>query len=904
MNDLQKIEDAISIVADIRETDIDTWLAEYCHGDDNLKAEIESLLRLKKDSARFLEMSAARYAVHLLNEDSRHAGKQFGNYTIVRELGRGGMGTVYLARRADGEFTQDVALKIVRQTLLDDELERRFKRERQILADLSHPNIGRLFDGGVTEAGEPFLVMEFVKGWPLIEYADKRELTVVARLQLFLKTCRAVSFAHQNLIVHRDIKPSNILVDESGEPKLLDFGLAKVFDEAIPEAERTQTLFQALTPAYASPEQLRGINVTTASDIYSLGIVLYELLTGKRPYEFKSNSFDEILRIVSSREPTKPSSVVSRRLHSRSGPDGKMAYNRLKGDLDNIVLMALRKEPERRYKSVDQFAEDIERFLKKLPVIARDDTFAYRTSKFVQRNAVGVIAGSLVAVATVAGAVLSRKQARRANKERERAEGRFNDLRQLSHSLMFEIHDSVQDLPGSTETRQLIVSRALRYLDSLAKEATNDFSLQRELAIAYKKVGDIQGNPYSANLGDIEGAMHTYLHAKDIYETLIHSDPRNTELGRDLAALYDRIGEIKLHASDTKGGFAAFQASLAVRHQLIEDNSNDPVLHREFAVSFMKLGEASQKLGDIAKALHFERKALSIFEELLERESNNLKFKRDVMLTLSKIGYMLFISDDLPRALDSYRQSFSIAESLATAQPENALALRDLSIGYNNIGRVLLKENDAREAEDAFKRSLAIAEALANIDPKNELARSDVAYVLAKLGAAQTESGKYEDALHNLAKALEINQALYQANPKHAFTLAEIGDCHHAIGEAFEKMKRQADALASYELAVEAREKMSSADPGDAEYLRSLAESYQTLGKLHTKLGETSIDRGQTTSHWQRGHHYYESSLKLWSDLKSRGILGKIDLANLDENRVQLERCRSAIARRKPAPSV
>jgi non-specific serine/threonine protein kinase/serine/threonine-protein kinase len=850
MQDWQKIEEGIALAADVAETELDDWLSNFCGDDLAVRAEIESLLNLRTNSRSFLETSFAEQAAKmLLDDDVRHVGKKFGKFTIIREIDSGGMGTVYLARRADGEFTQDVALKIVRQTLVDKELELRFKRERQILADLSHPNIARLFDGGMTDIGEPFLVMEYIDGKALIEYAQTAKLSLESRLHLFVKICNAVSFAHQNLIVHRDIKPSNILVDANGEPKLLDFGLAKVFDEATPESERTQTSFRALTPAYASPEQLRGFNVTTASDIYSLGVVLYELLTGKRPHDFKSNSFDEILRIVSTCEPVRPSAVAGRRSHFERDAvqvNGASPGIRLGADLDNIIMMALRKEPERRYKSVDQFAEDVGRFLKNLPVVAREDTFGYRTSKFVQRNAVGVIAGSLVAAATVAAAVISRKQAQRADRERERAERRFNEVRQLSNSLMFEIHDSIQDLPGATETRQLIVTRALRYLDSLLGEASDDLSLQRELATAYKKVGDIQGNPYSANLGDITGAMRTYAHARDLYETLVEKEPSNIDLQRDVAALYDRVGEIKLHASDTRGAFEAFQASLAARRRLTEKGGRDMALTREIAVSLMKLGEASQKLGDINQALKFEYQALSVFRKLAEAEPAEIRFKRDLVLALSKIGYMLLISDETSSALDSYRQAFMLIRALAEDYPQNAVVQRDLSITYNNIGRALLKEHDALAAEDAFKNSLEISETLADKDPKNELARSDVAFALARLGSAQTALDKYPAALESLSEALRINEALHLANPKHAFTLAEIGDCHYAIGQTFEKMGRLSDALASYRRAVTAREKISSADPSDAEYFLSLAEARQALDRLNTKLAESFDNRAAT----------------------------------------------------------
>ena len=314
----QKIEEAVALAFEMEISQRAAWLGDFCDGDEELKSEIESLLAFENQAAKFLEITVAPYAASILNDTEIDvSGKRFGVYQIVEEIGRGGMGAVYLARRSDGEYEQQVALKIVRQTIADAESENRFRRERQILAALNHPNIAKLLDGGVSEAGEPFLVMEYIVGKPFLEYAEANELSIAERLRLFLKVGAAVAFAHQNLIVHRDIKPSNILVTNDGEPKLLDFGLAKVLDfEA--DAAQTATAFRAMTPAYASPEQMRGETVTTASDIYSLGIVLYELLTGMRPFDFKTNSFEEMLRVVSTDEPLRPSSVEGSRFKVQS----------------------------------------------------------------------------------------------------------------------------------------------------------------------------------------------------------------------------------------------------------------------------------------------------------------------------------------------------------------------------------------------------------------------------------------------------------------------------------------------------------------------------------------------------------------------------------------------------------
>ena len=354
-----------------------------------------------------------------------------GHYRVVREIGRGGMGTVFLAKRDDGEFQQEVAIKVVSSAFLGRESLRRFRQERQILAGLNHPNIARLLDGGVTDDGLPFLVMEYVAGDPLTEYADKQSLSIDSRLRLFLRICRAFSYAHGNLIVHRDIKPSNILVTSDGEPKLLDFGLAKIIDIEKDEV-RTATNFRALTPAYASPEQLRGDAITTASDIYSLGVVLYELLTGTRPFAHESVTFEKMIQLVSNSDPIKPSDATkTEREKGRKGEGEKRITNSrlltldsrlLRGDIDNIVLMAMRKEPERRYRSVERLAIDIERHLNGLPITATEDTFVYRSTKFVKRHWIGVASVSVIALVLIAGIITTTWQARAARGAQARSE--------------------------------------------------------------------------------------------------------------------------------------------------------------------------------------------------------------------------------------------------------------------------------------------------------------------------------------------------------------------------------------------------------------------------------------------------------------------------------------------------
>ncbi|MEN3332354.1 MAG: eukaryotic-like serine/threonine-protein kinase [Blastocatellia bacterium] len=393
------------------------YLIHACGGDEALRKEVESLLAFDEPEDGFLESPAPP----LVDADLEPAagiapGHRIGAYEVAREIGTGGMGAVYEAVRADDQYRKQVAIKLIKRGMDTDFILRRFRNERQILANLDHPNIARLLDGGATEDGLPYLVMEYIEGQPITEYADERSLPTAERLKLFRSVCAAVEYAHQHLVIHRDIKPNNILVTAEGVPKLLDFGISKLLSTDRSGDTATATAMRLMTPEYASPEQVKGEAITTASDVYSLGVLLYELLTGHRPYRLKSRAPHEVFKAVIEEQPEKPSvavthddGIVSREGATRSplaavsttrrreGQPAKLR-RRLRGDLDNIVLMALRKEAGRRYASTAEFSEDVRRHLEGLPVIARKDTFVYRGAKFIRRHRAAFLAASAVAL--------------------------------------------------------------------------------------------------------------------------------------------------------------------------------------------------------------------------------------------------------------------------------------------------------------------------------------------------------------------------------------------------------------------------------------------------------------------------------------------------------------------------
>ncbi len=851
------------------------FLAEACARDDDLRAEVESLLASHKGAESFIEMPALAGAPTLPAEEITDpmVGRRIGSYRLIRELGHGGMGAVYLAVRADEQFQKRVAIKLVKRGL-DTDLQR-FRNERQILASLDHPNIARLLDGGTTEDGLPYFVMEYVEGQPLVEYCDQRKLSTAERLKLFRTVCSAVHYAHQNLVVHRDLKPSNILVTAEGVVKLLDFGIAKILNPDLSAATiaPTATAMRLMTPEYASPEQVRGLAVTTASDVYSLGVVLYELLTGHRPYRVTSRALHEITRIICEEEPEKPSTAISR-VEAVLGPDGTIQKQltpeevsknreeqpeklrrRLQGDLDNIVLMAMRKEPQRRYGSVEQFSEDIRRHLEGLPVIARRDTFSYRAGKFVKRHKTGVAAAMLLVITLLAGMVATAWQARVAKTERARAERRFNDVRKLANSFLFEFHQAIENLPGSTPARALVVRRALEYLDSLAQEAGSDPSLQHELATAYEKIGDIQGNPYSANLGDTVGALESYRKALAIRQALAAAEPASLETKRELSGSYDRIGDMLQLTHHLAEALAHYRQALQLRQELALLQPHNLSIQRELSGSYELIGDVLVKMGDGSGALENFRQCFRIAESLAAREPTSLH-RRHLALSYGKLSTGLaMMGEEWTAAIERARQSLEMLRQLAELEPNNARAQRELAFGYNKVGDLLWSIKDLPQALENYREALKLLERLASTDPRNQQYRHDLARSYSNVG----------------------------------YVLAQLGD--------------ETAAVRDHREAVRILEELSDADPNNTSLQRNLAACYAYFGDIYSFLAsKANLPAGKQVEHWQAARSWYQRSLKLTLQMRDRNLLISSDVGEPDRLTSLIDKCDQALMKLKGSP--
>ncbi len=688
-----------------------TWAEELAAADPEVRAEVQRLLDADRQRG-----AAIQGAVH----DGESAlpahsePRRFGPWRVTGRLGQGGMGVVFSAVRGDGSFEKEVAIKVLNLAMDSTAARERFLQERHILASLEHPAIARLIDGGESEEGVSYIVLERVDGETLADYCARRKLSREARLRLFLDVCAAVHYAHQNLVVHRDLKPANILVTADGQVKLLDFGIAKLLG---PDAARTATGLQALTPQYASPEQVQGATIATTSDVYSLGVVLYELLTGKFPYEIPSTgSALDIHRTVCETAP---------------------AAAHLSGDLDNILAMALRKEPARRYASVREMAEDVERSLESRPVRARPDTMLYRGGKFIGRHRVSLAAGFAVVASLVAGLIYSQHQA-------QRAERRFGQVRKLAGRFLFDFDDAVKPLPGSTKARELVVTTALEYLDSLSAEARGDLDLQSELAAAYEKVGDVQGSPAMPSLGRTTDALASYERGARLYATVAAARPNDAKALRLAAGVLLKAGDIEMHTARRKEAGDRFERAAGYIERALAIAPSDPEL-------LFLHGAARYRGGEVLFLAKDPVKAQAAYELSAEwfRKGNEIapsaRNENVLAMTESRVGLSLIAQDRPADALPHATRAVEWRRKLVAEYPQVAAYRRSLGSSLKVLGDVYGSRNsaslnDLAAAARFYQESVDIATALSAADPADRMIRIDLVLGLQKLASVIVES--------------------------------------------------------------------------------------------------------------------------------------------------------------------
>jgi serine/threonine-protein kinase len=908
------------------------WLDQSCAGNTALRDQVEALLRADAAAAKFLEIDGWRLAESLLHESEGDSpdGRLIGPYRVVRELARGGMGVVYLAERSDGQFEQRVALKLIKRGMDSDEIHRRFLAERQILAQLSHPHIARLLDGGVSAEGQPYFAVEYVEGTTITAHCANRGLDREQRLGLFLDVCDAVRYAHQNLVVHRDLKPSNILVTADGQVKLLDFGIAKLLTGGRADGRtggpaggtawpETRTELRLMTPEYASPEQVRGLPVTTATDVYGLGAVLYELLAERRAHQLEARTPAEVDRIVCDVVPSAPSAVAAAAI-------GK----RLRGDLDTITLRALSKEPERRYATVDQLAGDIRRHLAGLPVIARPDTWRYRAAKFVGRHRIGVATAVAIAVTLVAGLAGTIWQARVAAQRAQMASAEAEKQRAVRDFLvgLFQASDPKQARGREITARELL-DRGRRGMDtalaghpevraelltvigivhrSLASYAAADTLFRQGVALTRTLGGRAQPalatrlTEWATNLmqqdqharadslldealmllrtsGAAEStlawplrmrgwaqanqghaARAVALEREALAIDLRHKGEGSADVAEDLGGLSNAL----LISGDPAGGDSATRAALAIWRRILEPDH--PTLLRAIADAGVSRGESGDHAG-----------AEQLFREVIDgRRRIYPNGHPDLAMAIDELGYWV---EKQGRA--RYHEAESLyVEALAMYRSQLGPDHSEVGRTLSSLGGVRYEQGDVAGGVRDMGASLRIYRRAFGLSHPQTL------YVMSQLGLFLREQGRYAEADSVLQETLSARrQLLGESHLDVAFTLASLADTKHRRGRyrEAERLARQAltiqrktlppgHFLSTNALTVLGRALNDLGRPSDAEpFLREALEGRtQALGPTHYKTSATRRELGYSIALQGRVAEGRKLMLQASRDLRS-----------------------------------
>jgi len=738
-------EEALTLQDEKREA----FLVEKCGHDKELLKEVSDLINADSTENSLLDSSpfSALDSGALLDL----IGQEVGPYKITRKLGEGGMGAVFLAARTSQDFEQEVALKLLNFGLPSEHLMQRFNSERQILAGLDHPNIARLFDGGVSKQGWPFFTMEYVHGLPVTEFCKQNQLTVEAQLELFIVICDAVQYAHRNLVIHRDIKPANILVREDGTVKLLDFGIAKILSADRVQPALTQTGVLPMTPEYASPEQIKGEPITTASDIYSLGVLLYELLAGERPFQFKTRQPSEIEKIICESQPTRPSQTVRE-------SSGRSLKSKLAGELDKICLMALRKEPERRYDSVEQFKNDIKNYLSNLPVVAQGESFGYIASKFALRNRLllsSVAIACTIIIGLIVGYTIQLKT------ERDKALFEQQKTEQIAEFLsdLFKVSDPSESRGEEITARELLEKGAEKVETELAEQPSvlarvlgvignvyeslglydqAEKNLEQSLDLTKSEFGE-RSLPASLALAELADAVLNKADFSRAESLIVEAFSIQKELPnvKELEFLKTKLllGEVAFHLGEFNRADSLYNLVLEGQTRSLPEN------HKELGRTYNAIASVQISLGDFEKAEVFYRKALRVYEQEFGAESAN------VAVILNDLAYTLRKQGKLDIAEEMYRKVMKLNERIYSADhPNTGWTLNHLSRLFSLTGKL-------DEAEPMARRALKIRiAAMGEAHPATAASRGNLASILSKKNRLKEAEVLYRENEKQLRK--------------------------------------------------------------------------------------------------------------------------------------------------------
>ncbi|MGC2661402.1 MAG: serine/threonine-protein kinase [Bryobacteraceae bacterium] len=801
------------------------FLEMMCGDEPQLRSEVQELLALDTQSeALFGNIELNLHAI-----DSLAPGTRVGSYRILNLIGHGGMGSVYSAERADAAYSQKVAIKVVQGHIGSDDALKRFARERQTLARLNHPEIARLLDGGVTEEGRPYLVMEYVDGRPIDEFCDKEKLNVRERIQLVIRICEAVQSAHQNLIIHRDLKPDNILVTVDGDPKLLDFGNAKWLDTA---AEKGALTVRILTPSYASPEQACGEAVSTATDVYSLGALLFELLSGSLPHPMAGVPPYEAIRRLTETEPRLASEAIIEEAAEGRRTNARSLRRTLQGDLDTILQQALHREPTRRYGTVEAFAADLNRYLLQLPVLARPDALLYRIGKFVKRRRAIVAIGAAFLVAMTVAALAVWHGYAVAQAQRAIAERRYENGRKLVQSYLGEVDRKLEAMPGTTDVRNLIAQRNLEYLDRMSADAQGDVPLTRELAQAYFLIARTQ-RMMAQSGADREQARQNMVKAVHLRRTVFDKTGDIVDRGQ-LAYLLSQLGALLVQSGELGQAIAYHQMACALAQPIFQGSAKGLNYLRaanacwNLATDYVG-NEQAPYAGRFEQGLKGQRETLARFQRWRDANLDNpIGFPYVASMEAMTAGAL----SRMQRYREA-RQHFEAALSILhgpRGMQSNELAINYLVMAEVDFSMMLVDTNQYQEALPHAKQALLLAsKQLAAQHTRDPGWQSIEGFSQVALGRSLTFNGQRREGARLLEAGLSNLRELYTKDESDAEAAAALAlcdlwaiDAERSIGAHGRLAQLGGEVTKLSQIALQK-------DPIDASAMRYLEEAQQAM---------------------------------------------------------------------------
>jgi serine/threonine protein kinase len=891
----QEISPYLDHALSLPEEERHAWLESFRVEKPELAEVLQQLLEEHRALAdeHFLESVPVRVAGGLSLLDQK-----IGAYTLISQIGIGGMGSVWLAERNDGRFERRVAVKFLQFAMTSGVSRERFKREGKILGKLTHPHIAELMDAGVTQGGEPYLVLEYVDGRRIDQYCDLCKLGVEARIRLFLDVVSAVAHAHANLIVHRDIKPSNVFVRSDGQVKLLDFGIAKLLaGDANPDA----TLLTidgrgAMTPQFAAPEQVAGGAITTATDVYALGVLLYLLLTGQHPAGQRVHSTVELVKSIVDSEPPQPSNTTTspegKELAEKRSSTPEKLRRQLRGDLDTIVGKTLKKSPAERYASATALADDLWRYLKHQPISARPDTIGYRAAKFLRRNRT-VVTLTATTIALVIGSLSAGLYV--ANRERRIAEHRFAEVRQLSNKFI-ALDNDLRGLPGSTQVRMRIVTDSLQYLNSLGSGVPVDKDIALEIAYAYVRVAHAQGDPTSPNLGQFTEAEASLNNAEKFLDPILAKDPQNqralfiaTTIAHDRMNLADtrgdRVEELK-DAADTTSLVERFMNTHPVgQHDLYSmryfyvnvagayyagREFDKVILYSQRALDIPVPGSRENALrGGILESLAAARWQSGDLDDALKTEHESIHFEQaeaagghaSLRINLANgydlEGMILGRADAEPslgrsrEALADFQKAWDIGEDLASKDSVDYLGRHNVAVFGLEIGNIL-RHKDPEKALAIYDRSLVrIRETKPNASTQR-----DEAELLAGSSYALRWLGREDDAKQRLDRAFELLHAAQRYPTDKLEPMSDTYDALRAQADDYAETGQTAEAIDAYRQLLNQIMAWKPDPQNDLRDATCLSRTWTALAGLLRRTGRTEeanrleAQRTDLWNHW------------------------------------------------------